>query len=195
MASPLISDSVRYKVDHAKFYFVRVTWRSILKSDRTTFEYVTKRQAVAIVAALLQNPFVSDVMVYDNEGNTKHFEPRYDEVYASELVKQLNEFEEQYTLTDCRHRTNIVWQKILLERRTQLKEAKISNPDKQCKLYKGRVMIKGVNCMINGSSRSDGSAFAPDCEAWWLKENLEDSEVRFSIDQLIKVGGVDADRR
>ena len=180
MASPLISDEVRYKVDHKKFYFVQSTWRSILKCDPTTFHFVNKPQAISLIRALVNNPFVEDVKVYDGEGNVAHYSPLYDEYYACELVKQLNNMDEKYSLSDFQCRTNQGWQKILLERKRQLSEAKLNNPNKQCKLYKGKVMVKGVNCMINGAARSDGAEFPPDCDAWWLKENLDSEELHFS---------------
>lgn len=167
MASPLISDQVRYKVDHTKFYHVKVGWRAILKYDDTVFNYLDKQQAVNVIRLLKTNPFVEDIAVYDNEGNIKHFDPTYDETYAAELLKEIHKINEQYGEMEIKHRTNQTWHRILLERKTQLKETQLANPDKQCKLFKGKVMIKGVNCMIEGASRSDGAEFPPDCEGWW----------------------------
>jgi len=167
MGSPLISDKVRYKVDHTKYYHVEVKWTTILKYDNTIFNYLDKTQAKNVIRLLFTNPFVEDIKVYDNEGNVKHFQPKFDENYANEILKQLWAYNEELDEIKIKHRTNQTWQRILLERKTQLKEAKLQNPKKDCKLYKGRVMIKGVNCMINGSIRSDGAEFPPDCESWW----------------------------
>lgn len=170
MANPLISDKVRHKVDHTKFYHVEVAWTAILKYDNTVFNYLDKAQAKNLIRMLFTNPFVQDIKVYDNEGNVKHFQPKFDANYANEILKQLWNYEEEITEMQVKHRTNTTWQKILLERKTQLKEAKMNNPTKKCKLFKGRVMIKGVNCMINGAMRADGAEFPPDCESWWLKD-------------------------
>ena len=167
MASPLISDEVRYKVDHTKYYHVKVEWRAVLKYDDTIFNYLDKKQAISVIALLKKNPFVADIAVYDNEGNIKHFDPTYDQEYSYELLRQMDEINEHYGEMEIKHRTNKTWQSILLERKTQLKEAKLANPQKKCKLYKGKVMIKGVNCMIEGPMRADGAEFPPDCESWW----------------------------
>lgn len=169
MTSPLISDKVRYKVDHTKFYHVKVVWRNILRYEDTVFNYLDINQAKNVIRLLRENPFTEDISVYDNEGNVKHFQPIYDENYAKELLNQLWQYEEEFDEIKIKHRRNLTWQKILLERKTQLKEAKLNNPDKKCKLYKGRVMIKGVNCMVEGSMRADGAEFPPDCEDWWNK--------------------------
>jgi len=167
MTSPLISDKVRYKVDHTKFYTVKVVWRNILKYDDTEFSYLDKRQALNVIRLLLQNPFVEDVSVYDNEGNIKHFAPIYDVNWANEILKQLHSYNEVITEMEIKHRTNTTWQRILLERKNMLKEAQLNNKGKLCKMYKGKVMIKGVNCCINGVMQADGAEFPPDCESWW----------------------------
>lgn len=167
MGSPLISDHVRYKVDHCKFYFIKVDWRHILKCDPTTFEYVNKEQAKSVIRALMNNPFVNDIMVYDNEGNTKHFQPVYDEKFAYELMADLHAFCKDANPEDFKCRTNQYWQKILTERKARLKEALLEDSNRKCKFYKGKLMIKGVNCMLGGSIRADGAEFPPDCESWW----------------------------
>ena len=71
MASPLINDEVRYKVDHTKFYHVKAEWRDVLKYDDTVFNYLDKKQAIAVITLLKKNPFVADIAVYDNEGYLK----------------------------------------------------------------------------------------------------------------------------
>lgn len=167
MASPLISDKVRFKVDHTKFYTVKAVWRNIFKYDDTEWSYLDKSQSKSLIALLIENPFVEDVSIFDNEGNVKHFSPRYDQTFANELLNLIYQYEEEIDEMKIKHRTNRTWMKIMLERKRQLAEAKLDNPNTEVKMYKGKVMIKGKNCCIEGSMRADGAEFPPDCEDWW----------------------------
>jgi len=131
------------------------------------YEWLSKGQAIAIIKLMQKNPFVNDIIVTDQEGNVAHYESKVPAIQREVLIQLIQWWDEPLSKSEFCFRTNETWEKIVAQRKEHEHEMKAKYPDKQRKWFKGKLMVKGVNCMLHGGVRADGAEFPPDCESWW----------------------------